>query len=57
MCGICEAQGLSRSCATCGGFDWVSDVYENAVVLRERLCIECRGVWIANGYDRQGMES
>jgi hypothetical protein len=48
MCETCEALGLSRQCQTCGGFDWVSDVYLDAdapVKFRLRLCGECRKAW------------
>jgi hypothetical protein len=55
MCEMCKVSGLARDCSVCGGFDWAADVYEDAAVLRDRLCVECRGVWVASGYDREAV--
>ena len=52
MCETCELAGLRHLCEECGGFDWVDDVYLKPEILSQRLCVACRGLWAARGYQR-----
>jgi hypothetical protein len=48
VCDTCLFLGLERRCRTCGGFDWVSDVYvweKSPVAFLAGLCVTCRESW------------